>query len=281
MNLAIPIYIEEHKVAGDPTPQFRLRPLFFEQPLKAARQLAMGMSKLAQAMRQRLDALATQPRQEEMIPWTFSPALSEARVKFSLQLRRQTVDCRVLVASFSALDRRIAFVPALGDVYFEVLRGQDLEQRARDVIGEHFRRLEKEEGEAFELPARLASCSRAWITPLELDVHPKPSLEKAPEGNLMAILSSQKPDGRFELTRVGRCLDWLYPDELDRAVMREEEVGELLRLLAEPDRRPLLLWGRERWARRRSCTRRFIAARRSGNNRTWRGRTCGCCRRRG
>ena len=45
------------------------------------------------------------------------------------------------------------------------------------------------------------------------------------------------------MQRVGRCLDWLYPDELDRALLRDTEVDELFRLLAAPDRRPVLIVG--------------------------------------
>src|SRR3954447_26997903 len=116
MNLAIPVYIEEHKVAGDPNPQFRLRPLFFPGPEKVSRQLSAGMSKLAQAMRHELDARASQPRQESLIPWTFAPEMAEQHVKFSLQLRRQTAECRVLVVSFKAMDRRLAVTPWLPEL---------------------------------------------------------------------------------------------------------------------------------------------------------------------
>jgi ATP-dependent Clp protease ATP-binding subunit ClpA len=243
MNLAIPVYIEEHKVPQDPIPQFRLRPVFFAAPFKLSRQLSSGMTKLAQAVRQVLDSLAVLPRQEMLIPWTFSPALSEHNVRFAMQLRRQTAECRLLVLSFEAFDRRVAFAPALPDLFFEVLRGQDVAARAREVITDHFRQLEKDEGDDFELPPQLASCARAWVTTLELDVHPNPSLEPPGVNNLMAILSQQKPDGRAELMKVGRCLDWLYPDELQRVVLRTAEVQELTRLLSDLDRRPILLLG--------------------------------------
>ncbi|MDB5322104.1 MAG: ATP-dependent Clp protease ATP-binding subunit [Phycisphaerales bacterium] len=244
MNLTIPVYIEEHKVADDPNPQFRLRPLFFAGPIKGGRQLSAGMSKLAQAVRHELDALAVQPRQDALIRWTFSPALSERKVSFAMQLRRHTAECRFLVVAFEAFDRRLAFTPSLPDLFFEVLRGQDVAERAREVITEHFRKLEREEGEAFTVPAQLTNYTRAWVTTLELDVHPRPSLERPAAANdLLAILSQKTPDGRAELAKVGRCLDWLYPDELDRVVMRDAEVVELTRLLAEPDRRPVLLLG--------------------------------------
>jgi ATP-dependent Clp protease ATP-binding subunit ClpA len=242
MNLTIPIYIEEHKVPDDPSPQFHLRPLFFPEPAKVSRQLSTGMSKLAQAVRQLLDAIATRPRQDELIPWTFSPTLAEQTVKFDLALRRQTARCRLMVVSFDALERKIAFAPAVPEVFFEVLRGQDVADRARDVLTDHFRKLEREEP-SFTLPAPLLNNARAFLTTLELDIHPRPSLKSAAADKFFAIFSREKPDGRDELAKVGRCLDWLYPDELDRVVMRDAEAEELTRLLAEPDRRPVLLLG--------------------------------------
>ena len=42
---------------------------------------------------------------------------------------------------------------------------------------------------------------------------------------------------------MGRCLDWLYPDELDRTTLRDAEVSELETLLSGADRRPVLLLG--------------------------------------
>jgi ATP-dependent Clp protease ATP-binding subunit ClpA len=244
MNLAIPVYVEEHKLADEPHPQFRLRPLFFDAPTAVARQLSAGLSKLAQLVRREVDALATSPRHDRLVPWTFAPQVTERGVKFSVQLRRQTWECRLLVVTFTAFDRRVAVAPALDPpLFFEVLRGQDVDARAREVVTDRYRRLEKEEGDAFVPHPALATCRRAWVTSLELDLHPNPSLEAAKADGLLALFSQEKTDGRAELAKVGRCLDWLYPDELNRAVLREAEVTELSRLLAEPDRRPVLLLG--------------------------------------
>src|SRR4051794_24588866 len=199
MNLAIPVYIEEHKLPGEASPQFTLRPLFFTAPVKSARQLSGGMSKLAQAVRHHLDQLGQKARQEELIPWTFSPALAEHRVKVALQLRRQTAEGRFLVVAFDALDRRVAFTPALPGLFFEVLRGQDVAERAREVIVDHFRKREKEEGDKFELPEELATYTRAWVTTLELDFHPNPTLPKFDAAAaLLSLVSARPADGRTE-----------------------------------------------------------------------------------
>lgn len=246
MNLALPVYVEEHKVPGQPAPQFLLRPLFFTAPHESGPVLSTVLAKLAREIRKRLDALADAPRHDELIPWTFAPDLAQTPVKFTLQLRRQTAECRLLVVSFEAFDRRIGFIPALGDLFFEINRGQNVTTRAREVITEHFRQIEKDEGDDFVLPRRLATPTRAFVTTLQLDIHPRPRLKSADRDGFMALLSHEKLDGRQELQKVGRCLDWFYPDQLERAVLREREVEELLALLGPGDRRPVLLLGPRR-----------------------------------
>ena len=47
------------------------------------------------------------------------------------------------------------------------------------------------------------------------------------EAQLFSIFSLEQMSGAEELYKVGRCLDLLYPDELDRAELREEVLEEL------------------------------------------------------
>src|SRR5205823_10905469 len=83
----------------------------------------------------------------------------------------------------------------------------------------------------------------AWVTTLDLRIRAAQKLEPT-EDRLRAFLGGgDKPDGEQELHRVGRCLDQLYPDDLDRVVLRDREVAELTRLLTGPDKRPVLLLG--------------------------------------
>jgi ATP-dependent Clp protease ATP-binding subunit ClpA len=161
-----------------------------------------------------------------------------------MPLRRQTADARFLVVSFEALGRRVAFTPSVPDLYFEVTRGQQVAARARDVLTDHFRKLEKDEDQGgFVYANHVRPYVRAWTTTLDLDVHPELVMNARADEGLLALFGGGKPDGRAELSKVGRCLDWLYPDDLDRVVLRDREVEELVRLLAEEDRRPVLLLG--------------------------------------
>jgi ATP-dependent Clp protease ATP-binding subunit ClpC len=242
MNLSIPLLVQEARRAGSAVPVFVVRPLFMTGPTGQGEHLSRATSKLAMAVRKRLDLLGKSPRHDALLPWTFSPTVHERRLKAKLTLRRGTADCSTLVVWFGALGRRLAMMPALPDRWFEVVRGQDVLDRAAEVLTDHLNEVQRE-SDKFVLPEPFTSKVKQWISSLELTVTPGPELER-PAESLMALLGGGgKPSGRVELEKVGRCLDWLYPDELDRAALREAEVAELDRLLSAPDRRPVLLLG--------------------------------------
>ncbi len=189
-----------------------------------------------------MDELGKQLRHDALLRWTFCPAVEEHHLKAKLVLRRGTADCQVLVVSFAALDRKLAMVPAVPDRWFEVARGTHVLDRAREVLTDHLNQLQKET-ETFALPDSFTAGTKQWVSSLDLDVQPKPELKDA-EDRLLALLGgTSRMSGRTELQKVGRCLDWLYPDELDRATLRDAEVSELEALLCGPDRRPVLLLG--------------------------------------
>jgi ATP-dependent Clp protease ATP-binding subunit ClpA len=245
MNLTIPLLVSETRPPGTSTPMFGVTPLLERGPSGQSQHLSRAVTKLANELRKHLDQLGRQPRHDQLLRWTFCPAISEHQLKERLILRRGTAEVRVLVVSFAAFDRRIALIPVLPGRWFEIVRGQNVLERARDVLTEHLNELQKE-SEDFELPEQFTSKQRNWVTTLELDVRIEPEMT-SPEKSLFALLGGdEKMSGRQELHAVGRCLDWLYPEELDRTVLRESEVSELQRLLSEPDRRPVLLLGPSR-----------------------------------
>src|SRR5262249_60754346 len=74
-------------------------------------------------------------------------------------------------------------------------------------------------------------------------IHPPSVPPEPPKLSFLILGNEQPPDGAEELRRVGRCLDWLYPDELDRVTLREPEMKEFTRLLDDGESRPVLLIG--------------------------------------
>ena len=149
-------------------------------------------------------------------------------------------------------------------LWFDVGRGADLKTRARDVLTDYWRTREKDEEEV--RPEALNLPGKAWVQTLELSANPPVMVPKEAKFKFLSLGGDTATDGALELHRVGRCLDWLYPDELDRAILRDAEVEELATLLAARTAGRCCSSARGRRARRRSCTsvvHRRVAARKS------------------
>ncbi len=240
MKFTLPIYVETRK--GSHGQEFVARPLFFPQPRRHGEKLERVMQRLTDDLREYLLELGKAYRHDELARWTFAPPLETCRLDLELLLRRRTSRLRLFFVSFEALGRRLAFSPAVPEAWFELGRGETLPDRAAEALTAHFRQLEKEGEDEFTPPEELGLDGTAWITPLEMYLSPAQRL--APEPSRFAFLGDSEPlDGGRELRRVGRCLDHLFPDDLDRIVLRERELAELTRLLTAADRRPVLLVG--------------------------------------
>ncbi len=148
------------------------------------------------------------------------------------------------MVTFDHLGQRLAFTPALPSTWFEVTRNEPLEVRAQAVFTEHWRNVERDADEDEEVrPEETTLSGKAWVQVLELSVNVPAMAPKPAAISFLMLGGNDVGDGATELRRVGRCLDWLYPDELERAILRDREVVELERLLDSDDRRPVLLYG--------------------------------------
>ncbi|MFO0876425.1 MAG: AAA family ATPase [Gemmataceae bacterium] len=239
MNLTIPIYVEPGQISpGSKVKEFLVRPVFFEHPQRQHEKLERALHLLAGDLRTLLQQLG-EVRGEALVRWTFDPAVETTRLEVPIELRKRVVRPRLLFVTFEALGCRLAMAPRLPEVWFELRRGEELAERAIEVLTAHFRQREREEEDLDDLD-KIGMPSTAWVTPLELEVQlsrPKPKPQRA-----FAFLGeSEAMSGAQELRRVGRCLDELYPDDLDRVV--QSDVDELTRLLRGKDRRPVLLVG--------------------------------------
>ena len=243
MLLTLPIYVEVRRQEGRPV--HHCRPLLFAGPQAADAHLGLAMSKLNKRLKQHLDHLGSLRRHDDLATCAFAPELETHLLKPTLELRERQVPCKLLWVVFEALRRRIAFPPALPDLWCEIPPGRRLEDRAREVLERYFRdqeRLARKSGAGVR-PESIALEGQAWITTVDVEVKTRQAAEKELERKLAALFDDARLDGGVELQRVGRCLDWLYPDELHRAVAREQEVAQLDRLLSDADNRPIVLVG--------------------------------------
>jgi ATP-dependent Clp protease ATP-binding subunit ClpA len=238
MNFRIPIYVFQHKSG------FTARPLFNSGLERSDANLNRLLTRLTRDLVSHLEKLGREKRHDHLAAWAFSPRVTGHRVSLEIELRRRVARAKYLVVAFDHMNRRLAFTPSVPDRWFEVTRGEPLEQRAGVVLAEYWRQVERDaEDDEDVRPETTTLSGKAWVQVLDLSVNVPGAIPKPPPVNFLMLGANESGDGAAELRRVGRCLDWLYPDELERAILREREVTELERLLGGNDRRPVLLSG--------------------------------------
>jgi ATP-dependent Clp protease ATP-binding subunit ClpC len=225
MRVSIPVLVTEQKQPNSSTPLVLARPLFSLAPVEQGSGLQRALNKLAQKMRDKFEIMAAEARHYDLSWQTFSPYLSTKLLQFRLFLSNQSFDCKYLFVVFDGFGKKIAYTPNVPNFWFEIERGEDLRRRAENALTEHFKNLERRDGKGTQNPSALSFPAKAFVTTLDLNFHAPQKFEKQ-ETNLFASLGGeQKLDGGQELRRVGRCLDWLYPDDLERAVGRAGETA--------------------------------------------------------
>jgi ATP-dependent Clp protease ATP-binding subunit ClpA len=247
MNVRIPIYVEEQKPKASELQHVRpvsLRPLFFSQPLEHDVSLQRATARLTNELRRELGRLARYARHEEFAAYSFYPPLDDTIIEFTLELRKKSFSVRHLFVVLSAFDRRFAWTPSLPEVWIEVSRGDTVRDRVQEALTEHYRLLERVFGAELIAPDANSVYGKAWITSIEVSID-VPGMHTPIADTIFAALGEvQEVHGANELTRVGRSLNSLYPDDLDQAINREAEVTELTALLSTTDERPVLVIGK-------------------------------------
>ena len=269
MNVRVPIYVEERKPEAADIQHVRpvrLRPLFFPHPTEQDVSLQRGTARLANALRSDLGRLARLARHEHLALYSFYPQLEETMLEFTIEVAKKRFSLRHLFVIVPAFGRRFAWSPSVPDVWVEISRGETLRDRVQETLTEHYRLLERRFGTESVRPDANTVHGKAWITSIDVAVD-VPTVYTPPVENIFAAVGEmQEIHGATELTRVGRSLNSLYPDDLDQAIDREAEIAELSALLSASDRRPVLVVGkrlvgktaiihefvRRRMARRRS-----------------------------
>ncbi len=247
MNVRIPIYVEEQKPQASELQHVRpvsLRPLFFPHPVEQDVSLQRATARLTNELRRELARLARYARHEEFAAYSFYPSLNDTILEFTVELRKKTFSVRHLFVVVSAFDRRFAWTPSVPELWVEVSRGETVRDRVQEALTEHYRLLERRVGADSIAPDANSVHGKAWVTSIEVSID-VPSLHTPIAETLFAALGEvQEVHGANELTRVGRSLNSLYPDDLDHAINREAEVTELTGLMSARDERPVLLIGK-------------------------------------
>ena len=117
-------------------------------------------SKLARDISRAIDEAGKKDRHDECARWSFAPTLTQHRLDLAIDLRRRTAKAKYLFVAFRHLGKRLAFTPAVPDLWFEVSRNSDLKSRARDVLTDYWRTKDREDEEAKPESLSLAGKAR-------------------------------------------------------------------------------------------------------------------------
>lgn len=245
MKITVPIYIQKHSKKGAEPALHILRPLFHQHIETRGEDLNRAMTKLAQKLRQRCGEHGAAMRHDSLARYAFSPDLEDHFHKFNFEMASRRARSNLLIVAFKSLGRRIAFAPSVPDLWFEIHRGETLGSRALEVLTHYFREKEKKLGKEALTPEALSIEGKAWVTTLDISIRPpKLAVEEKP-GLFARLGGGEEMNGAQQLETTGRCLDYLYPDDLQRVIFREAEVAELTAILQGADRRPVLLSGQK------------------------------------
>ncbi|HEU4794485.1 MAG TPA: hypothetical protein VFT02_02575, partial [Pyrinomonadaceae bacterium] len=238
MRVRVPIYVEERKPEAAGVQHVRpvsMHPLFFRQLTEQDVSLQRATSRLANELQRELGRLARYARHEELAAYSFYPSLDETMLEFTIEVAKKRFVVRHLFIVLQAFGRRWAWTPSVPDLWVEILRGETVRDRVQEAFTAHYRLLDRRFGSQSVVPDANTVHGKAWITSVEVSVDVPAVYQPTVENFLAALGEVQELHGANELTRVGRSLNSLYPDDLDQAINREAEVGELSTFLSAGD----------------------------------------------
>lgn len=245
-QLSIPVFVEKVRVEGEPS-FYRVRPVFFDGFTRTDQREDRAVRHLREDLQKAVTEHAKATRHDVLAVWAFHPKLDHRRVSLVLNLRKHTLRPTVFLIQFNSLGRTLVVSPDVRDVCFELGPSDSLQARATEVFTDHFRSLERSGADLSEHFAD--EVAYAHVEVIELKVGALQKFTKEPEGPGFALLGEQQEvSGSYELERTGRCLNRLYPHDLERASFREDEVsrvkhwfGDKIKAAVAPP--PLLLVG--------------------------------------
>lgn len=241
-SLSIPIVVEKVSPQGE-RDYYEATPVFFEDYVGKHEREDRAISQLEDALQRDLGEAAKEDSHSAITQWSFHPELARYHLALSVRCRRRTFEGRFLFVVFRALERDLVYCPK-AKLTFEWDRAISLEQCAADALSEAVRARENEQN-PLELE-ELVSPGFVRLNQVDITTHAVQKVSQAGGSRTLAQLAGgDSMSGAVELPRVGRCLDRLYPNDLERAILREDEVRKLLDLFGEDakERRPVVLVG--------------------------------------
>ncbi|MFT5470977.1 MAG: ATP-dependent Clp protease ATP-binding subunit ClpC [Verrucomicrobiales bacterium] len=226
MELTLPVLVEKVQPEGE-RPFYRASAVFVGGYERVDSHEERAIRDLTDALRRSATEEAKAMRHDLLAGWSFyPPRLRHRRLDLTLTLRKHTLRTSIVVLMFDSLDRTLAASPQIREICFEIGNGESVETRAQEVFTEHFKQLEKEGADIAGWEFENVIFSRLDTISIQVGAKQRPPKEDA---SPMAFLGEDREiSGSQELERTGRNLTRLYPNELNRALLRENETQQLL-----------------------------------------------------
>jgi ATP-dependent Clp protease ATP-binding subunit ClpC len=235
-SLRIPVFVTHRKEAG-----YRLRCLFLPEIDATAMRYEAALNKLRQAVVHHFRGTrSTRATLDERLWLGFAPDLRFELVPLGFDSGRRWVEGAFAAAHFTVGERRYACLPQLDGMVADLGESHlDKAQRTERLVASiqaWFREQRKERGDAFD-PQRYLAAPNDELGELEISMHlAQGRFPFESEHDLRAALRDDGiGDGPTEMARAAVDLNDLYPDELTRAILRDDAIEELGRAIYRPD----------------------------------------------
>jgi len=226
-QISMPIIVEKLQPEGERA-YYRARTIFFSAHVRLDQREDRAIRLLRDELRRELEEIAKQVKHTELALCSFHPPLSHRRIDLALTLRRRTLRTHLFLIIFESLGRKLVASPQIPEVTFELMSGESLESRAQEVYTEFFKKLERKNEDLSEY--QFTELVYSHLDTLTFDIGGKQKLAPPNQDRPLAFLGMQQEmSGSQELERTGRCLNRLYPNDLQQALSRDEELSQLIK----------------------------------------------------
>jgi ATP-dependent Clp protease ATP-binding subunit ClpC len=260
MHIHVPILLETLAGEGAGAGRVTAQPLFFSAFARTAPSAERALQGVRNDVQKHLMQLAQGTDQGALLAWADTPDYKAQRLSLRLDDGQREQLGEFMLVTYRALDRWLAFTPKLSERHFELAHLDDLPERAAAVMSHWLKTAAKANFLLTRLPgqtslsfkfcqgktneelqfSQLALGERAGtrFTVLELEINTAATSGVAPEKDRASLGGvGSTMDGATELGLIGRCLNQLYPEGLERALGVEPMLAVLDRALCPPNKK--------------------------------------------
>jgi ATP-dependent Clp protease ATP-binding subunit ClpC len=241
MECVIPVTLLSEK--GEPG-KVTARPLFSSFPVCSASNAERALQSLQSALQTHLQELSQNPDQSALMQLLHPPEFETHVLRLRIDDGEREQALRLLFVCYRALDRWLAFIPQHAQMHFELGAISELSERASSVLSSIINQQRKKDDSINLQDWSIADGTSLRLSHLEFDFNPAKLPASASNGQLAGLGGAdQQLDGAQELQTVGRLLNQLYPDHLQRAFGVADAQIQLQQAMQNLAQTPLLLLG--------------------------------------